>query len=100
MYIKTRAQSFCMGAMIEVPVTMLIGCVTCAGATPLTMSQNHNALTIGGFRGGRTWREGTQFFRFDIQMLRNVAASRVHAPHYEVHAPPTGNPGSATGRDV
>ena len=43
--------------------------------------------------GGRTWRvppQGTQFFRFDIQTLWNVAASGVHAP------PPTGNPGSAT----
>ena len=32
--------------------------------------------------GGRTWRapQGTQFFRFDIQILRNIAASGVHAP--------------------
>ena len=48
--------------------------------------------------GGHTrWTPpwGIQFFRFDIQILRNVAASRVHAP-YEVHVPPTGNPGSAT----
>ena len=29
----------------------------------------------------------TQFFRFDIQILRNVAALGVHAPPYEVHAP-------------
>ena len=34
--------------------------------------------------------QGTQFFRFDIQILRNVAASGVHAP-------PTGNLESATG---
>ena len=53
---------------------------------------------IGGFRGGapgvRPLR--ARFFRFDIQILRNVAALGVHAPPYEVHAPPTGNPGSAT----
>ena len=40
--------------------------------------------------------KGTQFFRFDIQILRNVAASGVHTPPYEVHTPSTGNPGSAT----
>ena len=32
---------------------------------------------------------------FDIQNFRNVTSSGVHAP-YEVHAPPTGNPRSAT----
>ena len=40
---------------------------------------------------------GSRFFRFDMQNFRNVAASGVHGPPYEVHAPPTGNPGSATG---
>ena len=31
-----------------------------------------------------------------MQNFWNVAASGVHGPLYEVHAPPTGNPGSAT----
>ena len=34
---------------------------------------------------------GSRLFRFDIQNFRNVAASGVHAP-------PTGNPGSATAK--
>ena len=38
----------------------------------------------------------TQFFRFDIHILRNVAASGVHAPPTRSTPPPTGNPGSAT----
>ena len=55
---------------------------------------------IGGSRRGRPARapppQVSQFFRFDIQNFRNVTASGVHTPSYEVHAPPTGNPGSAT----
>ena len=39
--------------------------------------------------------QGSRFFRFDIQIFRNIAASGVGAPH-EVGAPTTGNPGSAT----
>ena len=39
---------------------------------------------------------GSRFFRFDIQIFRNVAASGVGASPYVVGAPPTGNPGSAT----
>ena len=39
---------------------------------------------------------GSRFFHFDMQNFRNVAASGVHGPSYEVHAPPMGNPGSAT----
>ena len=31
--------------------------------------------------------QGSQFFRFDIQNFRNVTASGVHTPRYEVHAP-------------
>ena len=49
--------------------------------------------------GGRHRRAppyGSRFFRFDIQIFQNVAASGVGAPPYEVGAPPTGNPGSAT----
>ena len=38
--------------------------------------------------------QGSQFFHFDIQNFRNVTASGVHTPSYEVHAPSTGNPGS------
>ena len=49
----------------------------------------------GGAAGARP-PQGSRFFRFDIQILRNVAASGVGAPPYEVGAPPTGNPGSAT----
>ena len=50
---------------------------------------------IGGSRGGRP-PYGSRFFCFDMQNFRNVAASGVHGSPYEVHAPPTGNPGSAT----
>ena len=42
-------------------------------------------LIIGGYRGPY----GTKFFRFRIHFCRK-------APTSEVHAPPTGNPGSAT----
>ena len=48
---------------------------------------------LGGVPGARPL--GSRFFRFDIQNFQNVTASGVHAPP-EVHAPPTGNPGSAT----
>ena len=41
--------------------------------------------------GGRPARApppyGSRFFRFDMQNFRNVAASGVHGPPYEVHAP-------------
>ena len=41
--------------------------------------------------------QGSRFFPFDIQNFRNVTASGVGGPCYEVNAPPhTGNPGSAT----
>ena len=55
--------------------------------------------SIGGSRGRarRAPPYGSRFFRFDMQNFRNVAASGVHGLPYEVHAPPTGNPGSATG---
>ena len=60
-----------------------------------TVKLKHNPC-IGGSRGGRAPPYGSRFFRFDMQNFLNVAASGVHAPPYEVHAPPTGNPGSAT----
>ena len=53
------------------------------------------ARYIGASRGARP-PYGSRFFRFDMQNFWNVAASGVHGPPYEVHAPPTGNPGSAT----
>ena len=40
--------------------------------------------------------QGSRFFHFDVQILRNVATSRVGAPVYDVGASPTGNPGSVT----
>ena len=45
-------------------------------------------LIIGGSRGHH-WHtpQGSRFFHFDIQILRNVAASGVGAP-YKVGAPP------------
>ena len=49
----------------------------------------------GGAAGTCPPPHGSRFFRFDIQIFRNVAASGVGAP-YEVGTPPTGNPGSAT----
>ena len=44
---------------------------------------------IGGSRGRarRAPPYGSRFFRFDMQNFRNVAASGVHGPPYEVHAP-------------
>ena len=56
-------------------------------------------LLIGGSRGGAPGARppyGSRFFRFDMQNFRNIAALGVHGPPYEVHAPPKGNPGSAT----
>ena len=41
---------------------------------------------LGGVPGARP-TQGSRFFRFDIQNFRNVTASGVHAPTYEVHAP-------------
>ena len=41
-------------------------------------------------QGGRRWRAppyGSRFFRFDIQIFWNVAASGVGTPPYEVGAP-------------
>ena len=43
---------------------------------------------------------GPDFFRFDMQNFWNIATSGVHGPPYEVHDPPTGNPGSATVVDL
>ena len=51
---------------------------------------------LGGGASGARPPYGSRFFRFDMQNFRNVAASGVHGPLYEVHAPLTGNPGSAT----
>ena len=42
--------------------------------------------------------QGPRFFRFHIQNFRNVTASGVYTP-LRGPAPPTGNPGSATGND-
>ena len=50
----------------------------------------------GGARPARAPPYGSRFFHFDMQNFRNVAASGVHSLPYEVHAPPTGNPGSTT----
>ena len=55
------------------------------------------SLSIGGSRGGVCWAHAppyrTKFFRFHIHFCRK-------APTSEVHAPPTGNPGSATAKDI
>ena len=56
-------------------------------------SMTNIVLIIGGFRGVHPAcapPPRDPYFNFDIQILRNVATSGVHAP------PPTGNPGSAT----
>ena len=55
-------------------------------------------INSGGSRGRRRRAPpyGSRFFRFDIQIFRNIAASGVGTPPYEVGAPPMGNPGSAT----
>ena len=44
--------------------------------------------------------QGSRFFRFDIHIFRNIAASGVGAPPPPPRGrrPPTGNPGSATGK--
>ena len=44
----------------------------------------------GGAPGARPPPYGSRFFRFDMQNFWNVAASGVHGPPYEVHAPPYG----------
>ena len=53
-----------------------------------------SACVIGGSRGGgrpaRAPPYGSRFFRFDMQNFWNIAASGVHGPPYEVHAPPYG----------
>ena len=71
---------------------------------PSTASQDPRLLRspaladLGGPRPARAPPPyGSRFFHFDMQNFQNVAASEVHGPPYEVHAPPpTGNPGSAT----
>ena len=59
-------------------------------------------MTIGGSRGRarRAPPYRSRFFHFNMQNFQNVAALGVHSPPYEVHAPPTGNPGSATDDNV
>ena len=61
-------------------------------------SRSANALSMG-FKArvdARCPPPGSRFLRFDIQNFRNITASGVSAPSYEVDGPPTGNPGSAT----
>ena len=54
-----------------------------------TGSQVVQTVTIGGPRGAHpAVPQGTRFFPFDIQILRNVAASGVHAPLWEILDPP------------
>ena len=65
----------------------------------VTKSQK-TVVDPGGSAAGACPPYGSRFFRFDIQIFRNVAASGVGAPPYEVGTPPMGNPGSATGRDA
>ena len=48
--------------------------------------------------GGAPPPQGTRFFRFDIQILRNVAASGVHAP-LRGPRPPYGKSWIATAMD-
>ena len=55
-----------------------------------------NQWRIQGAPPARAPPYRSRFFRFDIQIFRNIAASGVGVPPYEVGAPPTGNPGSAT----
>ena len=51
-----------------------------------------NIVFTGGSRGGAlgTPPYGSRFFCFDMQNFWNVAASGVHGPPYEVHAPSYG----------
>ena len=54
----------------------------------------------GGSRGAAARAPyGSRFFRFDIQIFQNVAASGVGSPP-RGQRPPTGNPGSATDVDL
>ena len=58
---------------------------------------NSSKQSLADQRGAQcTPPQGSQFFHFDTQNFRNVTALGVHTPPYEVHAPYTGNPGSAT----
>ena len=85
-----------------------------SSTSQLVLFQHLFCINLGGggrvhfrvhFWGESQWRiqgappahpHGSRFFRFDIQIFRNVAASGVGAPPMRL-APPMGNPGSATG---
>ena len=55
-------------------------------------------VDLGGVHPVHTPSYRSRFFHFDMQNFWNVAASGVHGPPYDIHAPPTGNPGSATAK--
>ena len=81
-------------------------CLSIKGSLPACWQKvkhlqfDHGMTFIGGFRGGAPGTPGTQFFRFDIQILWNVATSGVHVPPPMRSTPPMGNPGSATDLDL
>ena len=66
------------------------------GLSCYNMESDHHALAILGGHTQRTPPQGTQFFHFDIQILRNIAALGVHAPLRSPRPPLREILGSAT----
>ena len=72
---------------------------TCLTLVEIFSSATNIVTTVtvvdpGGAAGVPPPLHGSRFFRFDIQIFRNVAASGLAPPTRS--APPTENPGSAT----
>ena len=61
--------------------------LTLKGDINLKIETDTSLADLGGVPGTRSPPQGPRFFRFDTQNFRNVTASGVGIPSYEVDAP-------------